>query len=233
MTLIDSLVTIGFTGQEATLYLALLERGDLTGYEAARAAGVAKSNAYLSLASLVGKGGAFVVEGEPKRYSSVPALELVSSARRRIEEGLAFLEQNAPVRGEPRSGFVTVSGRARVVDVIKNLVESASKRIYLSMAPEDLAPIRAEIEAARDRGIKVVVVSGPPFAMDRVKVYLGRRRPGRVRLIVDSVRVLTGEIAPDGGECVLSENARLVELIKDSLTDEMKLIDLEEARGRP
>jgi hypothetical protein len=55
----------------------------------------------------------------------------------------------------------------------------------------------------------------------------------RVRLITDSIRVLTGEIAPDRAECVLSENARLVELIKDSLTDEMKLIELEDAKGQP
>jgi sugar-specific transcriptional regulator TrmB len=232
MTLVDSLAAIGFTNQEATLYLALLQGGDLTGYEAARDAGVAKSNAYLSLASLVEKGGAFVVEGEPKRYSAVPASDLAATAGRRIREGLAFLERNAPVRTQPRSNFLTVSGRATVVGVMKNLIETAEKRVYVSMAPEDLAPIRGEIEAARDRGIKVVVVSASPFAMDRVKVYLGRRRPGRVRLIADSIRVLTGEITPDRGECVLSENARLVELIKDSLTDEMKLIEIEEAKER-
>jgi sugar-specific transcriptional regulator TrmB len=42
MTLMDSLASIGFTNQEATLYVALLEGGDLTGYEAAPAASVAK-----------------------------------------------------------------------------------------------------------------------------------------------------------------------------------------------
>jgi sugar-specific transcriptional regulator TrmB len=230
MTLIDSLTAVGFTNQESNLYLALLQAGDLTGYEAAREAGVAKSNAYLSLASLVEKGGALVVEGEPRRYSAVPVAELGASTLRRIREALAFLERNAPMRTEPRSTFVTISGRARVVDAMKNLIEAAEKRIYVSMAPEDLAPIRDEIEAARDRNIKVVVVSATPFSMDGVKLFLGRRRPGRVRLIADSIRVLTGEIAPDRAECVLSENARLVELIKDSLTDEMKLIELEQAK---
>jgi HTH-type transcriptional regulator, sugar sensing transcriptional regulator len=232
MTLAESLAAIGFTGQEATLYLALLRSGDLTGYEAARAAGVAKSNAYLSLASLVVKGGALLVEEEPARYAAVPVSELIAGARRRVNEALSFLERNAPARSEPRSGFATVSERARVIEVMKDLIETAEKRLYVSMAPEDLAPIRAELEAARERGLKVVIISSPPFAMERVNVYLGRRRPGRVRLIADSIRVLTGEIAPDRGECVLSENARLVDLIKDSLTDEMKLIELEKVKGR-
>lgn len=57
METILALRKFGFTQQESLLYVTLLRHGAMTGYEAAKAAGISRSNAYAALSSLVEKGG--------------------------------------------------------------------------------------------------------------------------------------------------------------------------------
>ena len=62
------LTTFGFTPTESLIYEVLLRGGPGTGYAVARAAGLARANAYGALEGLVQKGVARVEEGRPKRY---------------------------------------------------------------------------------------------------------------------------------------------------------------------
>ncbi|MCH8838950.1 MAG: hypothetical protein IIA60_14340 [Candidatus Marinimicrobia bacterium] len=57
MTAVD-LTPFGFTPTESQVYQVLLEHGPGTGYAIARAANLARANAYSALAGLVAKGAA-------------------------------------------------------------------------------------------------------------------------------------------------------------------------------
>ena len=61
---IEYLMHFGLSRQEALIYRKLLEGGKKTGYEIARDTGISRSNAYASLAAMVEKGAAYLVEGD-------------------------------------------------------------------------------------------------------------------------------------------------------------------------
>ena len=62
------LTRFGFTPTESLVYEVLLTSGPGTGYAIARAAGLARANAYSALEGLVAKGAARVEGGRPRRY---------------------------------------------------------------------------------------------------------------------------------------------------------------------
>lgn len=69
---IEQLMQFGLTRHEAAIYLALLGNEPLNGYEVAKLTGIARSNAYSSLSSLVEKGGAYTIEESAIKYCPVP-----------------------------------------------------------------------------------------------------------------------------------------------------------------
>ena len=68
---IEYLMHFGLSRQEALIYRKLLEGGKKTGYEIARDTGISRSNAYASLAAMVEKGAAYLVEGDAKTKTIV------------------------------------------------------------------------------------------------------------------------------------------------------------------
>lgn len=226
MELIEALVKTGLTGQEAQIYLALCREGRMTGYEAAKASGISRSNAYLALSGLADKGAAWRVEGEPASYVAVPPPEYLANTRRAMEAVLSFLEKSIPGPKEPPAPFITIRGRVQVIDKMRNEILEAKLRVYLSLAGPELELVRRELEEARGRGIKTVIVTDADFALEGAQVLKHEKKPGQIRLICDTERVLTGELSEIDASCLYSRNAALVQLIKDSLTNEMELIRL-------
>lgn len=78
MTTAPDLTGFGFTPTESLLYGVLLRTGPSTGYAIARAAGLARANAYNALEGLVSKGAARAEEGRPKRYRPEPPATLIA-----------------------------------------------------------------------------------------------------------------------------------------------------------
>src|SRR3954466_13433784 len=63
-----NLTRFGFTPTESLVYQVLLTAGPGTGYAIARAAGLARANAYSALEGLVSKGAARMDGGRPQQY---------------------------------------------------------------------------------------------------------------------------------------------------------------------
>jgi len=224
----SALEALGCTRQEAVLYRSLLEHGGLNGYEAAKATGISRSNAYIALASLVDKGFADRIEGESTRYAAVAPADLALLLRRRHEDALEGLLRSAPPTRPAGTPFLDVSGRDRVLGKVRLLLDAAEDRVYLSASADDLDEIRHDLSRAASRGVRLTVLTTRAWHLERA-VVLVRRSPRGLRLIVDGRRVLTGELDATTAACVLSENAHLVSLIKDTLTHEIELARLREA----
>jgi HTH-type transcriptional regulator, sugar sensing transcriptional regulator len=224
MTFTTTLETLGFTSQEAALYEALLERGDLNGYEAAKETGISRSNAYHALASLVEKGAADRVEGDSTRYAALPPAELAALLRRRAQTSLEAMLRLAPLRRAATSPFLSIAGREAVLDRMRILLDAASDRAYLSAAAEDLDQLASCLRDAARRRVRLTILANRSWELEGVVVLVRRKARGQVRLIVDGRRVLTGELDAGTGACVQSENAHLVALVKDSLTHELELV---------
>jgi HTH-type transcriptional regulator, sugar sensing transcriptional regulator len=227
LDIIEALMKVGFSKHEAMLYFTLCEEGELSGYEASKITGITRSNAYLALADLAYKGGVHKIDGDSAKYIAVDANELIQNMRREYSEIYEFILKNIPGRKSVTEPYVTIAGKTNIVNKMKNIVEQASERLYVSLAFSELKYINEEISFAAKRGLKVVVITSDAYNEEGVLVYKSNKLPGQIRIIADSTQVLTGELCEQGDStCLYSKNKNLIELIKDSLTNEIKLIQI-------
>jgi len=83
------------------------------------------------------------------------------------------------------------------------------------------------LKEAISKGLKVVIISEGPFKLEGAVIYYAKREEYQIRLIVDSTKVLTGEIIDENNStCLYSKKQNLVNLFKESLKNEIKLIEL-------
>ncbi len=226
MDIIDALMQAGFTRHESMLYITLCKEGELTGYEASKLTGIPRSNAYLGLAGLSDKGGAYKINGETARYIAVQPEELVDNLKRKFDQVMKVIQEEIPQMTAMGESFVTINGRQQILDKMKNLMNQAQKRIYISISREQLDQVMEELTAARDKGLKVVVITSEMLLLERVVCYCKNKHFESVRLITDSENVLTGQLNGTNPTCLFSRNSNMVDLIKDSLTNEIKLINI-------
>src|SRR5438445_6702110 len=79
------LQALGFTEYEARAYLALLQAGELTGYQLAKASRIPRPNIYPVLDRLEERGAVTRVEVEGGvRYSALPSEEMLSRLEREV-----------------------------------------------------------------------------------------------------------------------------------------------------
>jgi HTH-type transcriptional regulator, sugar sensing transcriptional regulator len=137
------LTHFGFTPTESLVYEVLLTSGPGTGYALARAAGLARANAYSALEGLVAKGAARVEGGRPRRYRPEAPAGLI--ARIAHNHGLALDRLSADLETIAVPSTPTVveieSGRA-VLQLISHDVARASRSVRL-LAPADAFPLLA------------------------------------------------------------------------------------------
>lgn len=224
---VDLLMNFGLTRQEASVYVLLFSEGELNGYEVAKLSGISRSNAYCALATLVDKGAAYVFEETAVKYSPVPIEEFCRNKIRFLEKVSKELAFSMPVRRVESEGYITIRGDQHIFDKLLNMVQNTKERLYLSMSLDRLALIKDDLNLLVLRGIKLVIITSFPFELEGAIVYYSENRSDQIRLICDSKFVLTGG-ASDGGSptCLFSCNNNLVEVFKDALSNEIKLIEL-------
>ena len=225
MDIIEKLTYFNLTRQEATLYLTLLAEGRLTGYEATKLTGISRSNTYTALAGLVEKGAAYVLEDKATRYTPVPLDEFCENRVRRLQELKEELLRELPSTSQSVDGYITIKGATEIINKLKNTIVKAKARIYVSATDSAIEALRGELTEAVGRGLKVV--AGRPFVLEGAIIYYAHKPNSQIRLIADSQEVLTGDLA-DGSNstCLYSSKQNLVDLFKDALKNEIKLIEL-------
>ena len=216
MEIVERLMHFNLTRQEATLYLLLIKAGRLTGYEAAKQTGISRSNTYTALAGLVEKGAAYIMEeGKVTRYTPVAPEEFCNNKIRRLAEMRDALIKELPGVKNEAEGYITIKGNAEIISKLQNTVLNAKARIYVSAN-------------ALGRGLKVVVITGSDFLLPGAICYNTVKQTGQIRLIADSQTVLTGDLDEGANStCLYSCKRNLVDLFKDALKNEIKLIELQ------
>lgn len=221
------LARFGLTNQEAKIYWTLLADGDLTGYEAAKLTGISRSNAYSALAGLVEKGAAFLVEGAATRYTPVPPEEFCGNIIRELEGYRSELTEKQPLPKREPAGYITITGEKQIFRKIRNMLESAEERVYVSMSREIVERFLPELTGLTEKKRKVVVITEAPFRLEGATVYHAENRRRQIRLIADSASVLTGDVSDgEASTCLFSQKDNLVDLFKETLKNEITLIEL-------
>jgi sugar-specific transcriptional regulator TrmB len=165
------LTHFGFTPTESLVYEVLLTSGPGTGYAIARAAGLARANAYSALEGLVAKGAARVEGGRPRQYRPEAPAGLI--ARIAHNHGLALdrLSTDLETISVPTTPTVVEieSGRA-VLQLITHDVARASRSVGL-LAPPDAFPLLAPaLRRPVSAGLPVSLWSTGPVELGFVPV---------------------------------------------------------------
>lgn len=231
----------GLTRGEAQIYLQLLAAGDANGYEIAKELSLSRSNAYTALAALADKGAAWIVEGNPVRYTAVPAAEFTGNRLRAYETARERLLASLPAVRKAGGGYVTIRGASHIRDRLVNLVRETSERLYLSAASSLVMQLSDELKELLSSGKKLVVVtSAEALAANNLsdlfpgaELHGTNAEPPVLRAISDSRHAMTGDLPLSGAgpdaSCLFSDERNLVELFKSALRNEILLADLSAA----
>lgn len=222
--LVDQLLKYNLTRQEANIYLTLLIHQDVTGYEIAKITGISRSNVYNALAGLVEKGAAYIIEGTVTKYVAVPLEEFCDNQIRDLYQAKDFLLENQPKDSVESDGYITIEGHQHILNKIKNMIKKCEYRVYLSLDKKLLKELEEEINFVVARELKVVILTNEPVNIQGVFQYQNQKEyQEQFQIITDSKYVLTGEI---GGSALYSGQKNFVKVFKDSLANEIKLLEL-------
>lgn len=224
MPIIEKLIKFGLTRQESLLYLTLYKEKCLTGYEASKLTGISRSNTYGGLAGLVDKGAAYIMEGAVTKYVPVPLDEFCDNKIRELLKEKEFLQKHIPKGRELSEGYITIEGRRHIFDKMKNMLEQAEHRVYISVSEKLLPFVQPEIEQLLKDSKKVVIITNKAPALDGAIVYLTEDKGEQIRLIIDSKTVLTGELSEIENTCLYSGQKNFVNVFKEAMSNEIKLI---------
>lgn len=221
------LMEFGLTRQESLLYMTMIIQGEMTGYEAAKLTGISRSNAYNSLAALVEKGAAYIIESIVTKYTAVAVEEFCSNKIRQMNEVKEYLVKEIPSCKPDAESYITIEGDKHIIDKIKNMLKKTESRLYLSISNELLNLFITEIKELIDHKRKVVIITNKKIDLEGAIVYIGEKKENQIRLITDSNYALTGEIGTvKGSSCLYSGKKNFVDLFKEALKNEIQLIEI-------
>jgi sugar-specific transcriptional regulator TrmB len=163
------LTPFGFTPTESLVYEVLLTHGPGTGYAIARAAGLARANAYSALEGLVTKGAARSDGGRPRRYRPEDTTALIARITNSHGQALDTLStalEALAVPSEPT--VVEIDSPRAALQLISHDVARANKALGL-LAPAEAYPLLAPaLRRPASAGVQLTLLAtGPvelPFA---------------------------------------------------------------------
>jgi sugar-specific transcriptional regulator TrmB len=201
----------------------------MSGYEVSKLTGISRSNVYGALAGLVDEGAAYLLEGNPNKYTAVPVDVFCDNRIRRLDGIKAQLVSKIPHISKECDGYITISSHRHIMDKIYNMLNHVEYRIYMSIPKQYVGNFRPELEKLVSENKKVVLLINEPLddAIDGAVTYITGNNDNQLKLIVDSGFVLTGDMTGDVTDtCLYCGQKNFVNVFKDSLRNEIKLIEL-------
>lgn len=191
------LTSFGFTPTESLVYETLLKHGPGTGYALARAAGLARANAYSALEGLVTKGAARVEAGRPRRYRPEPPAGLIAGISN--SHGLALERLSRQLDGIAVPNEPTVvaieSGRA-LLQLLSHDIARSTRSVDL-LAPPDAYPLLAPaLRRPLSAGLQISLWSTGPVTADlgtEVAIVAEQAWPGMpILAVIDGRNAIIG-----------------------------------------
>ncbi|MCI0496861.1 MAG: TrmB family transcriptional regulator [Thermoplasmata archaeon] len=202
-TIADELLDFGLTSYEARAYVSLVARGYGDAELIAQSAGIPRTSSYKVLSSLVDKGLVIVTGGRPRIFKPNPLEDVRTSMADRLDRvfgQLSAVHGSLSESGVPQLIY-TLTGRDRVVEKIREYLETADREVILSIPK--MAEFRRlyarEFQNLLARGTNVVVITSPFQKVPEGAVAIRREGILAVDLITDSENALVA--APDLSAC--------------------------------
>jgi len=221
----------GLSSYESKAYVALVAMGFGTADEIAGLSRIPRTSSYKVLKALEEKDFVHSTAGRPIVYRPEDPGLVYGRIKERLDETFAkldFLHEVVREKGSPQLIF-TITGKARVLDKIAELVDTAETEFTIStpIYGEIRNSIQDRVKRALKRGVEVTVVVEPG-----VRVQEGCRVIQAERLVATDV-VSDGKMAliasPDLAACGFSANPFLAQHLMRFL--EIVIKDFERKEG--
>ena len=228
---IDRLSALGFSTQEARVYIALLQQPFATGYEVAKSAGLARANVYQVLAGLTDRGIIDRVSADaPARFVAHPPAEVLGRIKRETAELADALITDLAALTVPRgAGVVLHAARPRRGDRSRIRVRQRGPRNASPSAPGRATCdwLAGPLHVAAENGCQVVVNVFGDTDLDIGEVYR-HEEPSRTvggHLLTLAVDYSTALVASFDGPAgaVFTSHPALVRVVEKLIRDETYL----------
>ncbi|MFW9932885.1 MAG: TrmB family transcriptional regulator [Candidatus Thorarchaeota archaeon] len=161
-SVIDDLIRLGLTLNEARAYKALVQQGNSTAREIAEVSGIPRSKVYETVGLLEKRGIIQRVLGrEPATFKAAPPRTTIEFLRKKLESSsesaLAALENLESERESVEEEFVwTTQGDEQINLGIMSALEGAKRFIFIATRlPSLLSPLRSSFSGAKARGVNI------------------------------------------------------------------------------
>jgi len=201
---VERLVDLGFSEYEAKAYVALLKENPATGYQVSKVSGVPRSMIYEVLGKLTARGAAMELRKEGKtKYAPVAPREFLTQIHREHEALVTALEDDLVGLGQSSDlEYVwNIEGIANVLAKASQMIAEAGESIYMAVLPSTFPSLKAALQEAIDRGIRVVVYTSQAVDLSGGRVVVAPMSEEHLKtaeglglvLVIDGDEVLVGE----------------------------------------
>jgi sugar-specific transcriptional regulator TrmB len=236
---IEHLQSLGFSRNEAKVYLSLLRFYPVTGYQLSKQTGIRRSVVYDVLHRLIERGAVYTNGGEPVKYVPVPYEKFLKTMEvnflrsvESVKEGLEQLYSAVSLEY-----IYHIKGGKNVFNESYHLIEQAEREILLELWLAQYETLKSVLSNAEKRGVKIFTMLfssakteevGQVFYHDYMPLEIVETRlKGRHTIIVrDNKEALIGNILQeDTSWAVTTADPALVMVAREYIIHDI-MIDL-------
>ena len=201
--LMERLRALGFTTYESKAYITLLKNNPSTRYELSKNSGVPRSAIYDVIKKLETLGAVNALYTSPEKYVPLPPDQLLGLLERqfkeRLEDARKALEQ---FDTEIEPGHLwNIVGYQNMLHKAREMISNAKETIFLSIWDRECKKLKEDLDAAHDRGIRIIAFSFTPLDLKVEEKYsynipekeLLNIWERKIILVVDQSQLLMGE----------------------------------------
>lgn len=236
----DALIDLGFGHYEAKCYVGLLGSNGLTGYGVAKATNVPQPKVYETLRRLVRRGAAQQIGEEPAMFVATPPNDLLDLLEREFRERHDLAATVATTINVDDVAGTSIAVRSfsnaeQVLAAARELLQSAKRRVYVSLSARELQELMPDLRTAAARGVDIVLLHFGAEALEEEGMQTFRHastdrsiyrhhQARHVALVSDSKSAMTA-VAVDGEkwEGVQSTHTAIIAAVKGMIRHDIDL----------
>lgn len=156
---LQKLVGIGLSSNEAMIYMALLEKSPLTGYQLAKKCNLARGNIYSTLERLVEKG--TLQKTIDRKYMAIDLQQFLKMRLSFFSDCADYLKNNYKSLNfvEMYESAFFIYGKTNILNHTKDMITRAKDEISLVAFKEELGELRELLVQAIKRNIKIHIMN--------------------------------------------------------------------------
>lgn len=236
--MINKLIELGLSENEAKAYIALVKKNPATAYEVALGSNIPTSKIYGVLSRLQEKEVVSVLEDEKKKkYIPIAPDEFIEQRRNKIDKTLSSLKKDlSQVQKKDEVSYVwNIHDYEYLLEKAERMIKSAKKNILISGWKEELVLFEKELKQRENKKVKISIVHFGEAALKTGCIFqhpiedtLYQEKGGRgLVIIVDGKEAMLGTVFSNNRiEGAWSLNSGFVTLAEDYIKHDIYIMKI-------